>query len=57
MKPDEERCTTERGRELVTFDPDLSPIPRHDMNLIFTGLCAECGAVDEDRLKEVLGDA
>ena len=52
MKPGEGVCTDERGRVLVSIDPDLSPIPRHDMNLILVGVCTLCHEVDEDKINE-----
>jgi hypothetical protein len=54
MKPGEGVCTDEKGKVLVTIDPDLKPIPRHDMNLILTGICSLCDQVDEDRLDELM---
>jgi len=53
MKPGEKECTEPKGRELVTIDIDIAPIPRHDLALIVTGLCTRCGGIDEERLYEV----
>jgi hypothetical protein len=54
MKPGEEECTDPKGRELVSIDIDIKPIPRHDMSLILTGICSLCDQVDEDRLDEYM---
>jgi hypothetical protein len=54
MKPGEAVCTSVEGRELVSFDPDLPPIPRHDLALIVTGICTFCHEFDEDKLDEWL---
>jgi len=54
MKPGEEECTDEGGRELVSIDLDIKPIPRHDLALIVTGMCTRCGGVDEERIHEYM---
>jgi hypothetical protein len=53
VKPGEQECTDPKGRELVSIDIDIAPIPRHDLALIVTGLCTRCGDVDQERLHEV----
>ena len=53
MKPGEAVCTNIEGRQLVTLDPDLTPIPRHDIALIMLGVCTFCHEMDGDKLNEL----
>jgi hypothetical protein len=56
MKPGDRECSDPKGRELVSIDIDIKPIPRHDLALIVTGICTRCGDYDEERIHEYMAN-